>query len=82
MCIFYASRLLHLTQLFVKGFFMKCLAIFFRQENVTQKYKTHPMKYYFTKQLLLDPIRSQYMRAISVTVCAPTCLEPDITRYY
>ena len=29
-----------------------CLAIFFRQENVNQKYVTHPVKSYFTKQLL------------------------------
>ena len=35
-----------------EGFFLKCLAIFFRQDNINQKYKTHPVKSYFTKQLL------------------------------
>jgi hypothetical protein len=34
-----------------EGFILKCLAIFFRQENVNQKYETHPVKSYFTKQL-------------------------------
>ena len=34
-----------------EGFFMKCLAIFFRQENVNQKYETHSVQFYFIKQL-------------------------------
>ena len=33
-------------------FFVKYLAIFFREENVNQKYETHPVKSCFTKQLL------------------------------
>ena len=36
-----------------KEFFLKCLAIFFKQENVNQKYETHPVKSYFNKQLLI-----------------------------
>ena len=39
-----------------KGFFPKCLAIPFRQENVNQKSETHPVKSYFTKQLLFIPM--------------------------
>ena len=35
-----------------KGFFLKCLSIFIRQVNVTQKIETNPMKFYFNKQLL------------------------------
>ena len=35
-----------------EGLLMKCLAIFLRQENVNQKNETHPVKFYFTKQLL------------------------------
>ena len=35
-----------------EGFFVKYLAIFFREENVNQKYETRPVKAYFTKQLL------------------------------
>ena len=31
---------------------------------------------------LLDPIGSQYIRAISVTAHQARCSEPDITRYY
>ena len=42
---------IHFTT-FSEGFFMKGLAIFFRQDNVNQKYKTHPVKSYFIKQLL------------------------------
>ena len=35
-----------------EGFFMNCLAIFFRQENVNQKYETHPVQSCITKHLL------------------------------
>ena len=35
-----------------EGFFVKYLAIFFREENVNQKYEACPVKSYFTKQLL------------------------------
>ena len=34
------------------GFFLKCMAIFFRQENVNQKYETHSVNSYFTKHML------------------------------
>ena len=30
---------------------MKYLAIYFRQDNVNQKYKTHSVKFYFTEML-------------------------------
>ena len=36
-----------------EGFFLKCLAIFFRQEIVNKKLETHPVKSYITKQLFL-----------------------------
>ena len=35
-------------------FFLKCSAIFFRQEIVNQKLETHPVKSYITKQLLIN----------------------------
>ena len=37
---------------FAQGFFLKCLAFFFRQENVNQMYETPHVQSYFTKQLL------------------------------
>ena len=37
-----------------EGFFLKCSAIFFRQEIVNQKLETHPVKSYITKQLLIN----------------------------
>ena len=36
-----------------EGFFLKCSAIFFRQEIVNQKWETHPVKSFITKQLLI-----------------------------
>ena len=41
----------NLTTVF-NGFFLRCMAILFRQENVNKKYETHPVKSYFTKQLV------------------------------
>ena len=35
-----------------EGLFVKYLAIFFKEENVNQKYETHRVKSYFTKQLV------------------------------
>ena len=42
-----------------EGLFMKYLAIFFREENVTQKYETRYVKSYFTKQLLFIIMRNK-----------------------
>ena len=36
-----------------EGFFLKCLAFFFKQDNVNLKYETHPVKSYFTKRLFI-----------------------------
>ena len=51
-CLWKGLRLTSVSE----GFFLKCPAIFFRQENVNQKIETHPVKFYFTKQLLFITI--------------------------
>ena len=44
------QRNVDLAQVFLKFFFLKCSAIFFRQKIVDQKLETHPVKSYITKK--------------------------------
>ena len=66
---------------------IKFLLTLFAQLKPSHTKKMDRQKHVILKKyelLLLDPIGSQYIRAISVMSChrIPTCSEPDITRYY
>ena len=46
-----ASGYADTSQLYQKGLHVKCLAIL-RKHNVSQKFETHPLKFYFTEWLI------------------------------
>ena len=50
-----ASGFADTSQLFQKEQLVKCLAIL-REHNVSQKFETHPVKFYFTEQLICKGI--------------------------
>ena len=49
----FQNILIYQSQLFLKGYLIICLAIFFRQNDVNQQYLTHPAKSQYTKSCYL-----------------------------